>query len=337
MLKLKFYPYTYVRTNVMRTKLLKKEDYYNMLKMGVNEVETFLQSRGYTDFSSLATTYSGIELAEMSMRANLIKSFQKLRRISNENLKKLIDAYLMRYDIHNIKAIFRGIISSIDQKDVEDILMPVGVYGEEFYKKLALLNMDDAIKQLRLTVFREVFIKLANPNLHLLETKLDDFYYNYLISFSDQLSDEGKLFVKMVYEEINVVNIITFLRLKKVKKSQEEIQQYLIKPSKLISQLFRAETSDQILNILKKSKYSKYITEGIDSYVKDGSLSLLEKDLQVYLLGLIKLFIHQNILSINTIIGYLFSKDLEINNILLVVKSKILHIDDKIVKRQLVI
>ena len=42
-IKLGFYPYTYVRTAVMKSLLFKKEDYHKMLKMSFSEIEKFLQ------------------------------------------------------------------------------------------------------------------------------------------------------------------------------------------------------------------------------------------------------------------------------------------------------
>ena len=45
--RLGFYPYTYVRTTVMKSLLFKKEDYQKMLKMGFSEIAKHLQDSHY--------------------------------------------------------------------------------------------------------------------------------------------------------------------------------------------------------------------------------------------------------------------------------------------------
>ena len=70
-IRLGFYPYTYVRTNVMRTLLLKKEDYHKLLKMTFSEITRFLQDSVYKkEIDSLATQYSGADLLEIALNAN---------------------------------------------------------------------------------------------------------------------------------------------------------------------------------------------------------------------------------------------------------------------------
>ena len=41
------YPYTYVRTAVMKSLLFSKEDYNKMLKMGFSEIAKFMQDSNY--------------------------------------------------------------------------------------------------------------------------------------------------------------------------------------------------------------------------------------------------------------------------------------------------
>src|SRR3989338_2754580 len=86
-IRLGFYPYTYVRTAVMRTLLISKEEYPKLLKMSFNEITRYLQDSIYKkEIDSLATELSGPELLEIALNRNLATSFEKLRRISPEEL-----------------------------------------------------------------------------------------------------------------------------------------------------------------------------------------------------------------------------------------------------------
>src|SRR3989338_1041520 len=108
-IKLGFYPYTYVRTVVMRALLFKKEDYHKMLKMSFSEIAKFMQDSHYKkEINALATEHSGADLLELALNKNLAESFKKLIRISPYELGLLIGEYVKRKDIDDIKTIIRG-------------------------------------------------------------------------------------------------------------------------------------------------------------------------------------------------------------------------------------
>ena len=50
--KLGFYPYTYVRTVVMRSLLFRREAYQKMLKMDFSEIAKFLQESRFLSLNS---------------------------------------------------------------------------------------------------------------------------------------------------------------------------------------------------------------------------------------------------------------------------------------------
>ena len=78
-IKLRRYPYTYVRTVVMRSLLFKKEDYHKMVKMGFSEIARFLQESNYKkEINALASEYSGADLLELALNKNLCESFKKI-------------------------------------------------------------------------------------------------------------------------------------------------------------------------------------------------------------------------------------------------------------------
>ena len=122
-IKLSFYPYTYVRTTVMRGLLLKKEDYHKILKMDFNEIAKLLGETTYKEaIDKLASTLAGADLLEAALNQNLSNSYEKLRRISSEELRLLINEYLKRKDIEDIKTIIRGKFTKIDEKIIQSKL-----------------------------------------------------------------------------------------------------------------------------------------------------------------------------------------------------------------------
>src|SRR3989344_7882952 len=83
-IKVRFNPYTYVRTIVMKTLLLDRQDYDKLIKMDFNEISGFLQETDYKkDIDRHAARFSGAQLLEKSVVSNLSSSFEKLKRISS--------------------------------------------------------------------------------------------------------------------------------------------------------------------------------------------------------------------------------------------------------------
>src|SRR3989338_11051878 len=102
-IKLGTYPYTYVRTAVMKSLLFKREDYGKMLKIGFSEIAKSMQDSSYKkEINELANDYSGADLLELALNRNLAESFKKLIRISPEKLALLIREYAKRKDVEDI-------------------------------------------------------------------------------------------------------------------------------------------------------------------------------------------------------------------------------------------
>src|SRR3989338_9215995 len=140
-ISLGFYPYTYVRTTVMRSLLFKKEDYQKMLKMSFNEMAKFLQDSNYRkEINELATQYSGSDLIELALNRNLAASFQKLLRISSPEIGMLVAEYVKRKDIEDLKTILRGKFTNSDEEKIAASIIGAGNLGKDFL--LSLLKKD---------------------------------------------------------------------------------------------------------------------------------------------------------------------------------------------------
>ena len=339
-MKITFYPYTYVRTLVMRSKKLQKEDFNNLIKMDIQEIINFLQSKGYTEFASLANEYKGIELIERSLKKHLVFQFNKLRKISNEDLKEVIDAYLMRYDLRNLKTSFRGL--KFKQK-VNHLIVPAGVFSENFYNEIVKKdNIEEVYPLLRNSIFYSIR-NFKNETLFELENNLDKIYYDYLFSFVSNLGNQSKLFKEFTMEEVKVRNILTILKILKENNKENtkklDIKKVLLpyNGSSLIKKLKFAKNLDEAIVILKKSRYKKSMDVLLDDFKKSGSLINLEKEIRKHLLNKLKHYAFHNILSIDVILDFMFEQDIEVKNLLLIFKAKIFGMDKKFIEDNLII
>ncbi|MBI3027646.1 ATP synthase A1 subunit C [Candidatus Woesearchaeota archaeon] len=345
-LKLGFYPYTYVRTAVMKSLLFKKEDYHKMLKMGFSEIAKFLQDSSYKkEINELAGEYSGAYLLELALNKSLAASFKKLIRISPYELALLIREYAKRKDIEDIKTILRGKLTNTDEKTIANSITAAGTLSHDFLMSLLKKESIEEILKSNKVVDFGLFsnglkdLKEKN-NLIALENTFDKFYYTHLMQFSKNLPKEGALFRNFLLKEVEILNILTLLRLKKAKFGKETIKDFIIQSGSLsdskIIALANLDDLDEISRALEKTEYRNAIEKGIEEFQKNSSLIMLETGLYKHLLHQSILLLHQHPLSIDVILGYMFAKDIETRNMKIIVKGKQLGLSEEFMESQLV-
>lgn len=347
-IRLGSYPYTYVRTVVMRALLFRREDYQKMLKMSFSEIAKFLQDSNYRkEINELATQLSGADLIELALNRNLAASFKKLMRISSYELGLLIREYAKRKDIDDIKTILRGKFINTDDKLILNSITAAGNLSYDFLASLLKMNsIEEILKGNSLVDFSLLKSGLKDlnekKNLIGIENALDRHYYTHLIRFSDRLPEEGDLFRNFLLKEVEILNILTLLRLKKAKFDKNVIKDFIIpygnkaKDSKMID-MADVDDLNELSKSLAKTEYGHIITKGIEEFKKNNSLIALETELYKYLLRQSILFMHQHPLSVDVILGYMFAKDIEARNLKIIVKGKQLGLKEDFIESQLIL
>ena len=346
-INLKRYPYTYVRTVVMRSILFKKEDYHKMLKMGFSEIAKFMQESSYKkEINELAANYSGADLLELALNKNLAESFRKLMRISSYELGLLVREYTKRKDIEDLKTILRGKFTNADEKSISRSITGAGTLSKDFLLSLLKKNsIEDVLKNNNLVDFSLLKGALRDfsekKNLSGIENALDKCYYTHLIQFSNRLPKQGALFRNFLLREVEILNILALLRLKKANFSREIVKNFIIptgdktKDAKMLA-LISLGDLEQISKAFEKTEYGEIIAKGIEDFKKNNSLISLETGLFKHLLNQSILFMHQHPLSIDVILGYMFAKDIEVRNLKIIIKGKQLGLQEQFIESQLI-
>jgi V/A-type H+/Na+-transporting ATPase subunit C len=354
-----YYPYTYVRVITMKAKLLDKDDYNRLLKMGFSEIAKYLQDSEYKkEINELAIKLSGADLIEAALNNNLAATFTKLWRISPDELDLLIDAYVKRYDFFNIKTVIRGKFTGMANEDIKNVLKPVGLFGVNNTKEDKLNKMLEETsieKILELTkIFEKKKIKeLCNrfaesKDLVDVENAIDKEYIKYIIEFSQRIPKQGHLFKEFLMNEVDISNIKQILRMKKEGLSEDQIKKHISLPMKIegISSLnIKKEQYNKILKqdynemikTLVNTKFKAIVKKNLTQLEAKGSLVGFENDLDKYLLKKSLTLLHQNPLSIDIILGYMFAKEVEVSNLKKLVKAKQLEMEEDFISKQLIV
>ena len=149
------------------------------------------------------------------------------------------------------------------------------------------------------------------------------------------------MFRSFLLKEVEILNILTLLRLKKAKFSRDLVKNFIIptgdklKDSKM-RELIAVDDLAQLSKAFEKTEYKALIVKGIEEFKNTNSLIVLETELYKHLLRQSILFMHQHPLSIDVIIGYMFAKDIEIRNLKIIIKGKQLGLSEQFIESQLI-
>lgn len=343
-IKLKEYPYTYARISAMKAKLIKKDMYNKLMKMGMNDIIKFLQETEYRkEIDELASKGLNVKLTEDALNMNMVRTFIKLKRISEDGgLSELISAYMMRGDIWNIKTILRGRHTRQKEDEIRELVLPIGRLDMAFFDDLIKKeSVEDIAKSLKFINFghlaKAIPMYKEKKNLFEIENALDHDYYSYLIKFSERLPVQGRFFRDFVENEIDILNIKVLLRLKKSGADRKEIEKQLFYPgarlgSPMLKRLSGAEDTDAMLKMLQNAGYGKMMKD----VEKKESLIDIELKLNRYLLDRAILLLHQHPLSVDVIVGYMFAKEIEIKNLKTIIKGKQLGMNEDFIESEIV-
>ncbi|MEM2131181.1 MAG: V-type ATPase subunit [Candidatus Woesearchaeota archaeon] len=344
-IKYSFSPYTYARICAMKGLLLKKNDYEKLFKLELSEITKFLQEQNYNqEINELGLKYKGLKLIELSLNKNLTRVLSKLREISDESIKPLVDLYLKRYDFYNLKTLIRAKNSNMKFEEIEDLLIPLGSLKYNFLKKIYNKSIKYILldsKIVNLNDLKDALNKFENPqeekkDLSEIENILDFYYYNETIKLVKKISTQGQLFKEFFEYEIDLYNIKLILKKIAFNLENKTIEKYIIRNLKKLTELelnnlLKTENYETFLNIFKKTFYGKIFA------LTDFNLLKYETEFENFLLKKRNLLLHQNPLSVDTILGFMFQKETEIKNLKVIVKSKSLQLDQEYYEKLIVV
>lgn len=335
------YAYTTTRVRAMKSKLIPKTTYPQLMNMTVDEITRFIGELEYKeDVDELAMHYQGIDLIEHALNRNLAVTFNKLLRISEGEINHLISIYLEKYDIWNVKTILRGKYSKAPNDEILSSIIAAGKLPYTFLSELiSKTSTEDIIDSLSHTPYYSTLKEYDGNNLSTIEDRIDKQYYEDLFKYViSQKSEDTKLFSNFIMTEIDVKNLSTLFRLRKYGLTDNSMKNLFIdgglkfKINTLESMLVMSQ--EDVLNELSNNSGWDDIVQHTDLF---ESLANVEGKLKKILLKSSLNLSHSNPLSITPIMDFIINKQNEVNNLRLIIRGKATGLTDDEIKSQLVI
>lgn len=349
------YEYVNARIKGMKRNLLDPSVFETLiLKPDVESIITELTNTAYKDeIEKASVQYTGIKCIEVALRRDFSAAFRKILLFMKGDEKEAeseiyIKILLGRWDVQNIKTILRGKNIHIPSAEILECLIPAGELDET--------TMVELIKQPDVKAVIDLLatwsISYAKPltrnfkeysekrDLAILEYAIDRFYYKNAIRAVNGESYDDCLVREMVMTEIDITNIKIVLKMIRDKIDLEEVQGYLIEgglslDSEKLLTMVGAGTLEGAIKHLESTPY-RFLSKVPDEILKTGKISVLEKELEKYMIKLgISRFLGDP-LSIAIPIGYIWAKYNEITNIRIIARWKTVDVPEKELRAELV-
>ena len=363
------YGYSNARVRAMRTSLFSRRQAEDLLRMNTNAaVAEYISSRtGYReDFANMPMKITDEERVELAVSRNFSRTAQKLLQITPEQSRNTLFAFLGRYDIHNLKTILLAKKLGKSKEETSHLFVPAGNLGlPELQGMLNAKSSDELYEAVRASGFGSEFLSsasirhlpraqikavLQNPDsdlarLEILISALDSYYYEAASSSVQPGERDAAIIMNLLRSETDAKNAITAMRLKRAGADRKTIMASMVDGGNFTKIQLEKMAGSKSLEELVPLASSFFISEtgkaefaaAEQKYKSDGKLSHFEVVFEISLARRSLRTLRRSMMSIGAIVGFLFLKEEEMNNIRKIVRGKALGLPNERIAEMLVL
>lgn len=326
--------YIVSRVRVMKRSLIPSDEFNKLMNMDFNEVVRYLEDTRYKqEIDEFSYRYTGPQLIDYAISTNLFRTYSRIADVSFGLAKELIMEYLKKWDVWNTINVIRGKISNVSDEQIEETLVPVGEFSQEFFKSLLAKDLEEITKSFEGYPYSEPLSRLSPDNMAEIEDELYRTYYSKLVSIRP--SEQAlKLFVDFVKMEIDVKNIKTILRLKLEEESSENIMERIIPGGYQLDADEARKLSATSWEELTKSLEDYWFWKGMESV---DDFSRIEINLHRAWMQAVARKANKYPLSILPVLHYMNLKKIEADNLRVISWGKWENLPDEAIGEQLVV
>ena len=217
------YEYLNTRLRYLKSRLLGPSEFGAYLDM--DDFDEFTAALAETDYADelerASVEHTGYNMVEQAIVAHTQRVFQKLHTIALDEPKQLIALMLERFEVFNLKTIFRGFHAGTDAATIRESLFPTILYPTSFYETLLDRESIDAIIDELLTIGNRYYRPLSDAyadyessgQLATLELALDRHYFAGSRAMLEQMEGPNAAAVRhMLGTEVDILNLVYALR-----------------------------------------------------------------------------------------------------------------------------
>lgn len=293
----------------------------------MDEVIRILQDTEYADAISKINDND----TEKTLSYELNKRFKEMQELSPDD--RIVNLAKLKYDYHNLKVMLKEYFM---YADLSKLYMPIGTVDFEKIKAFFLSsdykNIPEKFREAINTVIKDYE---ENKDPQRIDIILDKFYFQDLYNLAAEI--ENEMIVNYVKDNIDFLNILTALRLKKLGKDIQFLRDVLIENGNIDPEeiaIIYLESPDAMVMKFKNSRISKWLKNGLEAYNSSGRISAFEKSMDNHLIDLIKES-KSVVFGPEPIFAYLVAKEMEIKVLRIIMVSKLNNISPQAIRERL--
>ena len=320
----------------MKSRLLPRRTLEGLTEVGsVQGLLTALANTAYREAIAAALVrLTGMDCLAAALRDDLVATLGKARFFYSEGAQALAQPVLLRYDVHNVKTILRGLAGHVPANEIIGSTLPIGE-----------LRPADIVELVRVADWRMALDLLATwrlpivkPLLELhatqrgrdghmepleMEVALDRWYFDTAIAGAGNTTLRAAVAL-----EADITNILTALRLVGVpdmaailreRLGIDDVMRLFVGPGHipfaLLVEAAHQESIPNAINTLATTTYGDTLTGALPAHVASARLSVFERALAQRQLHQAASLVASDPLGIGVLLGYAALKTNEIANL----------------------
>jgi V/A-type H+-transporting ATPase subunit C len=301
------------------------------------------------------TRTSGMACIAEALQEDLTSNLGKIGDFYADEAAESVAIVLRRYDIHNLKAVLRGLSTNASPGEIMEILIPAGELTTSLLAELArapnpraaidsLASLDMLYAQPLLNLRAE----LPGADVSRMELALDQWYFQEAQAFLDGNFLKDGVLAAYLKMEADITNLFVVLRFAHSPGERKELREWVgtddlsrlfVGPGQLSFELL-AEAGGQenlgaAVEVLAGTRFETPLRTGMNAFARSGRLSDLEKPLRLYQLRWEAEQIVKDPLGIGIVIGYLALKENEVSNIRWIAHGLSLGLESSAIRTEL--
>lgn len=346
------YGYANARIRAMKSRLL-DESFYNQIlhTNSLQEVTSALAQTPYArDLDEAMIKAGGLKGFDEALRRNIMKTFRQVVKVLGPENQNLVNVLLGRWDVLNIKTIIRGKNIGASSDIILESLIPAGELDEatllEMVRSRDVRDCIDVMATLHVsyaTPLTGAFPQYAyKRNLAVLELALDKAFYEMSFARLRRRDINTKLVLEMMRREIDMINIMTLLRVVKEEIEQSESAILFIPGGKEISVEKLKEICDfhaveDGVKALAGSSYFSLLESKMPAYFGTNSLAGLERGMEEEMVRRRVALFRADPLTIASTIAFIWAKYSEIVNLRIIARGKVVGMPEAKIREAIII
>lgn len=317
------------RLRVLEKRLLNNIKIERMID-SANAMEA-LSVLGESDYSSSMNKVEKAEDYEELLQDELQRVYKFMYELTSDD--SVIDILGIRYDYHNIKVLLKAKALS---KEFDFLLMPIGtIEASKLKEAIMSLNLKDIPEEFARVIKAAMNSFKESKDPQIIDIIVDKFMYEDMVQRAEKIGEE--FIIEYVKENIDFINIRTFLRIKKQDKSLNFLKEVLLKGGYISVEFYErmySESDENVITKLSKSRYGDVIKDGLQEFQSNGKLTLFEKLFEDHIMAHIKKGKYINF-GPEPIFSYILAKETEIKIIRIIMVAKLNNVQSNVIRERL--